>query len=54
MSTIYVAKTKMLISWAVDFAYAKMRFSHDAAHTILTVRQCMTSYKAFTTAGLAR
>ena len=54
MTTIYVAKTKMLISCAVDFAYAKIRLSHDAVHTILTVRQCLTSYKAFTTAGLAR
>ena len=38
--TIYVAKTKALISFAVTaklicvfvFAYAKSRFSHDAAH----------------------
>ena len=37
---MYVAKTKALISFAVtaklicvfDFAYAKSRFSHDAAH----------------------
>ena len=41
--TICVAKTKTLISFAVTaklicvfvFAYAKSRFSHDAAHTIL-------------------
>ena len=40
--TIRVAKTKALISFAVTaklicvfvFAYAKIRFSHDAAHTI--------------------
>ena len=40
--TIYVAKTKALISFAVTaklicvfvFAYAKSRFSHDAAHLI--------------------
>ena len=38
--TIFVAKTKALISFAVTaklicafvFAYAKVRFSHDAAH----------------------
>ena len=38
--TIYIAKTKALISFAVTvklicvfvFAYAKSRFSHDAAH----------------------
>ena len=41
--TIYVAKTKVLISFAVTtklncvyvFAYAKSRFSHDAAHFFL-------------------
>ena len=41
--TIYVAKTKALISFAVTtklicvfvFAYAKRRFSHDAAHFIV-------------------
>ena len=41
--TIYIAKTKALISCAVTaqlicvfvFAYAKRRFSHDAAHLIL-------------------
>ena len=40
--TIYVAKTKALISFAVTaklicvfvFAYANSRFSHDAAHMI--------------------
>ena len=40
---MYLAKTKALISWAVTaqlicvfvFAYAKSRFSHDAAHLIL-------------------
>ena len=39
----YVAKTKALISFAVTaklicvfvFAYAKKRFSHDAAHLVL-------------------
>ena len=43
--TIYVAKTKALISCAVTaqlifvfiFAYAKSRFSHDAAHMIRIV-----------------
>ena len=30
--TIYVAKTKVLISCAFVFAYAKSRFSHDVAH----------------------
>ena len=38
--TVYVAKTKALISFAVNaklisafvFAYAKSQFSHDAAH----------------------
>ena len=42
--TIYVAKTKALISCAVTvqlfcpfvFAYVKCRFSHDAAHIVLT------------------
>ena len=42
--TIRVAKTKALISFAVTaklicvfvFAYAKTRFSHDAAHISLT------------------
>ena len=41
--TIHVAKTKTLISFAATvklicafvFAYAKIRFSHDAAHLIL-------------------
>ena len=41
--TIYVAKTKVLISWAVTVqvicafvsAYAKSRFSHYAAHLII-------------------
>ena len=41
--TIYVAKTKVLISCEVIFqlicvfvfAYAKSRFSHDTAHVIL-------------------
>ena len=40
-----VAKTKALISFAVTaklicvfvFAYAKIRFSHDAAHIILLI-----------------
>ena len=40
--TIYVGKTKALISYAVTaqlicafvFAYAKSRFSHDAAHIL--------------------
>ena len=44
--TIYVAKTKALISFAVTaklicvfvFAYAKIRFSHDAAHFM---RRCI-------------
>ena len=43
--TIHVAKTKALISFAVTaklicvfvFAYAKKRFSHDAAHYIITL-----------------
>ena len=43
--TISVAKTKALISFAVTaklicvfvFAYAKIRFSHDAAHISLTL-----------------
>ena len=43
--TIYVAKTKSLISFAVTaklicvfvFAYAKCLFSHDAAHMQYTV-----------------
>ena len=42
--TIYVVKTKALISLVVTaklicvfvFAYAKSRFSHDAAHLIVT------------------
>ena len=42
-STIRVAKTKALISFAVTaklicvfvFAYARIRFSHDAAHMIV-------------------
>ena len=41
--TIYVAKTKALISFAVTaklicvfvFAYAKCWFSHDAAHIVI-------------------
>ena len=41
--SIYVAKTKALISFAVTaklicifvFAYAKRRFSHDEAHIVL-------------------
>ena len=41
--TIYIAKTKALITFAVTaklicvfvFAYAKSRFSHDAAHLYL-------------------
>ena len=40
--TIYVAKTKALISWAVDlrfcfriYMYVKSRFSHDPAQTLL-------------------
>ena len=45
--TIYVAKTKALISFAVTaklicvfvFAYAKSRFSHDAAHIKVLVRE---------------
>ena len=33
LSAIYVAKTKVLISCTASvFAYAKIRFSHDAAH----------------------
>ena len=40
---MYVAKTKALISFAVTaklicvfvFAYAKSRFSHDAAHIVI-------------------
>ena len=40
--TIYVAKTKVLISWTVTtqlicafvFAYAKSRISNDAAHNV--------------------
>ena len=42
--TIRIGKTKALISFAVTaklicvfvFAYAKSRFSHDAAHIIIT------------------
>ena len=42
--TICIAKTKALISWAVTaqlicvfiFAYAKIRFSHDEAHIVLS------------------
>ena len=42
--TIHVAKTKALISFAITsklicafvFAYAKIQFSHDAAHLIYT------------------
>ena len=45
--TIYVAKTKALISFAVTaklicvfvFAYAKSRFSHDAAHLLAVVKK---------------
>ena len=44
--TIYVAKTKALISFAIIakliyvfvFAYAKIRFSHDAAHLFLSTQ----------------
>ena len=50
---IYVAKTKALISFAVTaklicvfvFAYAKSRFSHDAAQ-IMTVRHQVNAPKA--------
>ena len=43
--TIYVAKTKALIKFAVTaklicvfvFAYAKSRFSHDEAHITITL-----------------
>ena len=52
--TIYVAKTKALISFAVTvklicvfvFAYAKSRFSHDEAHLALShfaVTLCLRS-----------
>ena len=49
--TIRVAKTKALISFAVTpklicvfvFAYAKKRFSHDAAHLRFT--ECFTLCK---------
>ena len=45
--TIRIAKTKALISFAVTaklicvfvFAYAKSRFSHDAAHIFLHMAQ---------------
>ena len=45
--TIRIAKTKALISFAVTaklicvfvFAYAKSRFSHDAAHIILVLKK---------------
>ena len=48
--TICVAKTKALISFAVTaklicvfvFAYAKSRFSHDAAHIMLITGFLMT------------
>ena len=44
--SIYVVKTKVLISGAVTgqltsvyvFAYAKSRFSHDTAHSRLSVK----------------
>ena len=51
--TIYVAKTKALISFGVTaklicvfvFAYAKGRFSHDAAHMIsVTSKHCPPEY----------
>ena len=43
--SIYIAKTKAMISYAVTaklicvfvFAYAKSRFSHDAAHTLIVL-----------------
>ena len=46
--TIRVAKTKVLISFAVTaklicvlvFAYAKIRFSHDAAHLMFFAGNC--------------
>ena len=47
--TIYVAKTKALISFAVTaklicvfiFAYAKSRFSHDEAHLPIAQNQSL-------------
>ena len=52
--TIYVAKTKVLISFAVTaklicvfvFAYAKSRFSHDAAHIFLCKYLCIQLLEA--------
>ena len=48
--TINVAKTKALISFGVIalisifvFAYAKSRFSHEAAHIILNICQVKTA-----------
>ena len=46
----YVPKTKVLISCAVTeqlictfvFAYAKCKFSHDAAHTWVTLNPTVT------------
>ena len=50
--TIYVAKTRALFSFAVTaklicvfvFAYAKSRFSHDAAHIRWTMDRCILEF----------
>ena len=44
--TIYVAKTKAVI-FAFVFAYAKSRFSHDAAHVLIeqSVKLCVKYYQ---------
>ena len=56
--TIRLAKTKVLISFAVTaklicvfvFAYAKIRFSHDAAHisVIIKLKMHNTNFSKFT------
>ena len=55
MCTIYVAKTKALISFAVTaklicvfvLAYAKCWFSHDAAH-LVSLQNMLSVYQIFT------
>ena len=50
--SIYVVKTKALISWAVTmhlicafvFAYTKIRFSNEAAHTLYSEMKDLTQF----------
>ena len=60
--TIYVAKTKALISFTVTgklicvfvFAYAKCWFTHDVAHILINIRTIPLLYEEWINKSIAK